>query len=160
MIQNERIALRPVEKEDEGFLLSVYASTRVQELAQVSWSAEQKDAFVRMQFSAQKEHYAAAHPAANHDIICLDQAPVGRVYLSRKEDIFHILDITVLPQYRNAGVGGWVLRKILDEAAKSKKAVTIYVESFNPSLKLFERLGFQKEEENGFHFLMKRYFPS
>ncbi|HEX3153391.1 MAG TPA: GNAT family N-acetyltransferase, partial [Candidatus Angelobacter sp.] len=78
-----------------------------------------------------------------------------RIYLDRQDDVLHILDITVLPQHRNQGTGSLLLRRILEEAGKLGKPVTIYVESFNPSLRLFERLGFQRENEKGFHLLMK-----
>jgi GNAT superfamily N-acetyltransferase len=61
----------------------------------------------------------------------------------------------VLPQYRNQGIGSLLLRRLIDEAGKSAKPATIYIESFNPSLRLFERLGFQKDQEKGFQFLMK-----
>ena len=52
-----------------------------------------------------------------------------------------------------------LLGQIMDEARDTGKAVTIYVESFNPSLRLFERLGFRKDKENGFQLLMK-WVPS
>lgn len=155
MIQPGQVTLRPVEPADDTFLLSVYASTRTDELKQVPWSAEQKEAFVRMQFAAQKQHYAAEHPEARHDIILLDGTPAGRLYLERKADEFHIMDVTVLPQYRNQGAGGVVVRRLLDEAGPLGKPVTIFVETFNPSLRFFEKLGFQREREKGFHFLMK-----
>ena len=155
MSQERKISLRPVEQADDEFLLSVYASTRADELARVPWPPEQKEAFVRMQFEAQKRHYAAQYPKATHDIICVDGAPVGRLYLSRGADEFHILDITVLPQHRNSGTGSFLIRELLEEAKKSGKPVRIYVESFNPSLQLFSRLGFQKVEETGFQFLLQ-----
>jgi hypothetical protein len=37
-----KITLRPVQESDNEFLLKVYGSTREQELAQVPWTAEQK----------------------------------------------------------------------------------------------------------------------
>jgi len=43
----ETLMLRPVSAEDEEFLVSVYAGTRAQEMAQVPWSDEQKKEFVR-----------------------------------------------------------------------------------------------------------------
>jgi ribosomal protein S18 acetylase RimI-like enzyme len=155
MIQPEQVTLRPATTTDEDFLLSVYASTRADELKQVPWSAEQKEAFVRMQFTAQTQHYAAEYPQARHDILLLEGTPVGRSYVDRGEGELHVLDITVLPQYRKQGIGTLLLRRLLDEAGKLGKPVTIYVESFNPSLRFFERLGFQKNQEKGFHFLMK-----
>ena len=153
MIKN--ITLRPVTESDEEFLLAVYASTRAEEMERVPWTAEQKDAFVRMQFAAQKSHYATEYPRASHDVICADGTPVGRIYLDRDAGRLHILDITVLPQHRNAGIGSFLLRQLLQEAAGSSKPVNIYVENFNPSLRLFKRLGFQVAEENGFQLLLK-----
>lgn len=155
MLPAREITLRPITGEDDEFLLSVYASTRSEEMAHVPWSAEQRDAFVRMQFGAQKQHYAAEYPQAVHFMIRADGNPVGRIYLDRGEKAFHILDITILPQHRNAGAGSFVLRQVMEEAARGGKPVTIYVESFNPSLRLFTRLGFQRAEEKGFHLLLQ-----
>ena len=159
MSQAKEISLRPVEQADDEFLLAVYASTRADEMARVPWAPEQKDAFVRMQFHAQKRHYAAQYPKATHEIICVDGTSVGRLYLARAADEFHILDVTVLPQFRNAGTGSFLIRKLLDEAGKAGKPVSIYVESFNPSLRLFSRLGFQKVDESGFQRLL-RWIPA
>lgn len=156
MTSEKKITLRPVTSADEEFLFSVYASTRSEELARVPWTKEQKDAFVRMQFVAQQQHYPAQYPQANHDVISADGVPVGRIYLDGSGEGLHILDVTVLPQYRSAGIGSKVLRQVLDEAARRSVPVTIYVESFNPSLRLFQRLGFQVAEENGFQLLLKK----
>lgn len=155
MSQPQKITRRPVEASDEAFLLQVYTSTRAQELAMVPWEQAQKEVFVRMQFEAQKRHYEAQFPGAAHDIICRDEEPVGRVFLARLPEDFHIADITVLPQERNAGIGSQVLGEIMREASQCGKPVRIYVENFNPSMRLFERLGFRKAEEKGFHFLME-----
>jgi ribosomal protein S18 acetylase RimI-like enzyme len=149
------VRLRPVEAADDAFLLELYASTRAHEMSLVPWGPEQKDAFVRMQFEGQKTHYAAQFPRANHGIICRHETPVGRLYLDRGSEVLHILDITIAPAKRNAGIGSFVLGETLREAGQANKRVTIYVESFNPSLRLFERLGFRKAEETGFHFLME-----
>jgi GNAT superfamily N-acetyltransferase len=153
--RDEQVTLRPVTAADDDFIFSCYASTRAQELAQAPWSPEQKEAFVRMQYTAQKQHYAAEAPHANHDIIYVESTPVGRIFLDRRDNALHILDITVLPQHRNQGTGALLLRRLLDEAGRAGKPVTIYVESFNPSLRFFERLGFLKDHEKGFHLLMK-----
>jgi GNAT superfamily N-acetyltransferase len=151
-----QITLRPVVESDHDFLLSVYASSRAAELAMVPWTGEQKEAFVKQQFSAQTAHYTAEHPGASHEIICRDGVPAGRLYMERRADALHVLDITVLPQHRHAGIGSFILRRVLAEAQTGGKPVTIYVESFNPSLPLFRKLGFQPVSENGFHLLLSR----
>lgn len=154
-IRDEQVTLHPVSAADDDFILQVYASTRAQELAQVPWNAEQKEGFVRMQYAAQKRHYAAEFPRASHDIIYVDATPVGRIYLDRREDALHILDVTVLPQHRGHGAGEVMLRRLLHEAGSMGKPVTIYVESFNPSLRFFERLGFQTDHQDGYQLLLK-----
>jgi ribosomal protein S18 acetylase RimI-like enzyme len=149
------ISLRPVADEDRDFLFSVYSSTRADEMARVPWTAEQKSGFLNMQFTAQTQHYKAEFPAATHEIICVDGRPAGRLYLDRRGDELHILDITVLPEFRNAGVGTILLRRIMAEGGRCGKPVTIYVESFNPSQRLFTRLGFQRAAEQGFSWLLR-----
>lgn len=155
--QNEvKVTLRPVQPEDEALLLELYGSTRAEELSRVPWSTEQKDAFVRMQFLAQTQHYAAEYPRASHHIVCLSGASVGRLYLDRGPERFHILDVTILPRFRGNGVGTAVLEQIAAEAALGGKPVTIYVESFNPSVRLFGKLGFERVSESGFQWLLRR----
>ena len=150
-----KITLRAVQESDNEFLLKVYGSTREQELAQVPWIAEQKQQFVRMQWEAQKNHYAAQHPRATHEIICLEGTDAGRLYLDRSGEKFHILDITLLPEHRNRGAGSFLLGQIMAEAKEAGKPVSIYVETFNPSLRLFQRLGFTPIQQEGFHLLLE-----
>ena len=148
------VALRPVAAADEPLLFEIYASTRAEEMAMVPWNREQQEAFVRMQFAAQQEHYKKLHPDANHDIIMSNGRPVGRLYVARTNEKIEIMDITLLPQDRNMGIGSSLIRDLMDEA-NSSRPLRIYVESFNPSLRLFERLGFKAAEEQGFHLLMQ-----
>lgn len=146
---------RPVQPGDEPFLLGVYASTRMDELAHVPWDEAQREAFLKMQFAAQQMHYQTYHPEATHEIILLKERPVGRVYIDRADRAIQILDITVLPEYRNAGIGTHILKDLQAEAAGAERSITIYVESFNPSLRLFERLGFSQLKDEGVYLLME-----
>jgi RimJ/RimL family protein N-acetyltransferase len=150
------IELRPAVDADRPFLFELYAGTREAELSQVPWPVEQKLAFLEMQFEAQRNHYAATSPNATHEIMIVNGQPAGRLYLDRRADEFHILDITVAPAFRNTGVGSEVLRRVLEEADGAGKAVGIYTETFNPSTRLFGRLGFLPETVDGFLVLLKR----
>jgi ribosomal protein S18 acetylase RimI-like enzyme len=151
-----KITLRPVRESDDSFLLSLYASTRAAEMAMVPWSDEQKDAFVKMQFAGQKSGYASDYPDAQHSVISADDEPAGRLYLSRSPNSFHILDITIAVSSRNSGIGSAVLQEILKEADRAGKSTTIYVENFNPSQRLFERLGFRVSSVKDFTVLLER----
>lgn len=149
------LTLRPVQPADEQFLLRVYACTRDAEMAMVPWSLEQKAAFVRMQFEAQNRHYRIQYPQAEYAIIVDGGRDVGRWWVARKPDGIHILDITLLPEFRGAGLGKRLLRRLQEEAVRAALPLSIYVESFNPSLRLFERLGFRKAKEEGVHWLVQ-----
>jgi hypothetical protein len=102
---DDAVTLRPIDQRDEQFLYEVYASTRVEELAQVAWSDEQKAAFLWMQFRAQHAHYQEHYPAATFDVIVIDGQAAGRLYVNRGADEIRIVDIAILPAWRNRRIG-------------------------------------------------------
>lgn len=154
-LQGSDIKLRPVQPEDDPFLLEVYASTRAEEMALVPWTDEQRQAFLKMQFDAQQNYYQQKYPTADHDIIHLHETPLGRLYVARLEEEVRIVDITLLPQHRGRGIGTHLLTELMNEATNKRLPLRIYVETFNPSLKLFERLGFTQTAQHGMHLLMQ-----
>lgn len=154
--QQESPVLRPVRwVEDEPFLEAVYASTRAAELAMVPWTAEQKAAFCRMQFTAQDAHYRQHYPTAAYFVIEHCGQAIGRLYVDRWEKEIRIMDITLLPEHRGAGLGTRLLRALQEEARGAGKALSIHVEGFNPASRLYERLGFSMKEDKGVYLLME-----
>ncbi|HKP81205.1 MAG TPA: GNAT family N-acetyltransferase [Pyrinomonadaceae bacterium] len=149
------IRLRPFGPDDYDFLVEVYGSTRAEELALVPWTTEQKQAFVRWQLGAQQDHYAQKYPGASHDIIEFNDRKVGRLYVARLDHEIRIADITLLPAERNTGIGTYLIKELLVEGERTGRVVRIYVEEFNPSLHLFERLGFSRGEQHGIYLLME-----
>jgi ribosomal protein S18 acetylase RimI-like enzyme len=149
------IALRPVTPADNGTVFAAYASTRAAEMAMVPWTDEQRGAFLRMQLTAQLTHYQTYHPQAEHQIILADGRPAGRLCLARQSDALHILDLTILPQFRNQGIGTRLLHDLQAEAAPQDKAVRIHVETHAPELRLYERLGFTTIADKGLHLLLE-----
>ena len=149
------ITLRPITFEDEPFLYRVYADTREDELSPLGWDETQKDSFLRMQFNAQHGFYQEQFPAADFDIILAGDQPIGRLYVDRRDDAIRIVDIALLLEHRNAGIGSALLRDLLTEAAATSRPVRIHVERFNPALRLYERLGFTQVSDNGVYYLME-----
>lgn len=150
------ISLRPVSTDDQELLLAIYASTRADELALVSWwTDEQKAGFVKLQSDAQHAHYRTTFPQAEYSVIIVNDRPVGRLYTAELDEELRVLDLTLLPKSRNSGVGSFLLNRLLEQSRGMGKSLTIYIESFSPSLQLLERLGFKKAGENGLYFLMQ-----
>ena len=66
------IGLRPVrDEEDTPFLAFLYASTRLEEVAQTGWPAEAQVQFLLSQFELQSQHYAKFRPNAERMVIDL-----------------------------------------------------------------------------------------
>jgi ribosomal protein S18 acetylase RimI-like enzyme len=149
------ITLRDSTVEDEPFLREVYACTREQELAMTPWNDEQRAAFLRFQFDAQHAHYHEQYPDANYQVILNDTVPVGRMYVARRPGEIKVLDLTVLPQHRNKGIGSRLMSEILSEADNDGKSVLIWVEQTSPAQELFKRLGFSKIETDNYQDLLE-----
>ena len=144
------VSLRPVAPADDEFLLSVYASTREEELAQVAWPPEQKWAFLRMQFEAQRREYDARYPDAQYDLILLDGRPVGRLWIGRDAEEIRLLDIALLPEARNRGVGSVLVTGLIEEARESRRVLRHMVFVLNTGARRFyERHGFVVFEDLG-----------
>lgn len=150
------ITFRPIRPEDYDFLRRLYASTREEELAQVTdWSAEQKETFLSQQFEAQHHHYQKYYPEASFEMILDGEEPIGRLYVSRWEREIRLVDVALVPEARGRGIGSALLRDLLAEGDRTGKTVSIHVERFNPALRLYRRLGFREIEEKGPYFLME-----
>jgi len=144
------VELRPVTESDDQFLLSVYASTRQEELAQAEWPEGQKEMFLRWQFDLQRKEYGARFPDAAYDVILVDQCPAGRIWVGSDEEQIRLLDIALLPEFQNRGVGTALLRQLMEEAAKRGKALRHMVFVLNNDAhRFYERLGFHVIEEFG-----------
>ncbi len=146
--------LRAIRAEDREFLFRVYASTRADELALTDWDETQKQTFLAQQFKAQHHHYQTYYQGARFDLIVLDGEPVGRLYVARWKEEIRIMDIALLPAFRNQGVGGGLLRDLLAEATTTNRRLTIHVERYNPALRLYQRLGFAPVGETGVYLLL------
>lgn len=150
------VTLRPAEAGDEAFLFALYRSTREQELAGWGWSAGQQDAFLKMQFAAQRRHYEASYPDATHRIIVLGERPIGRMLVAREPDAIHLVDIALLPGLRGGGIGTALIRGLLAEGRERGVPVRLSVLKANPALRLYERLGFSLTAESGMHLHLER----
>ncbi len=152
---NAAIELRPIRPGDEPFLYEVYASTRQEELAVVPWDDAQKAAFLQMQFAAQHAHYQEHFAGAAFDIVLVDGQPAGRLYVARWPGEIRIIDVAILPTFRNRQLGTRLITRLQEEAAVARKPVRIHVERLNPALRLYERLGFRTIEDKGVYLFLE-----
>ncbi|MCA1635792.1 MAG: GNAT family N-acetyltransferase [Acidobacteria bacterium] len=159
-VDERAVTLRPVMGEDDEFLLAVYASSREDELAQVQWPEGLKETFLRMQFDAQRAEYEQRHADAEYAVVLVDRRPAGRIWIARPGDEIHLLDIALLPEFQNSGVGTVLLRRLMDEARRAALPLRHYVFVLNTeALRFYERLGFSVIGESGGAYRYMEWLP-
>lgn len=148
-----KITVRDAVGEDMPFFERLFFATRREAFAPLGWDAQQLEALLKMQFNSQTQGYLLQYPDARSYVIETDGTAVGRLITTGE---VLLVDIAVLPESRNLGIGSFVLRRLLDEAKKAKKNVILQVEKSNPAaIRLYERFGFEKTGEDDLYFTMR-----
>jgi GNAT superfamily N-acetyltransferase len=145
-----KLSLRPVTKEDDPFLLEVYASTRAEELDQADWQEGQREVFVRWQFDLQRREYDARFPEARYELVLIGDQPAGRIWVGEDDEQIRLLDIALLPQFQRRGAGALLLKRLMKEAERVGKPLRHMVFVLNNDAhRFYERLGFVVIEDLG-----------
>ncbi|MEO6920601.1 MAG: GNAT family N-acetyltransferase [Collimonas sp.] len=150
------IALRPCTASDLGFLRELYHQLRAAELARVPWPPAHKTAFLDSQFGLQHKHYLTHFSSADFLLIEADGGPVGRFYLSRQAGEFLIVDISLLQQWRNSGIGTALIRHAQTLAQAVESSLNLHVDvTNNAARRLYQRLGFVATLQDGPYTAMR-----
>jgi ribosomal protein S18 acetylase RimI-like enzyme len=148
------IETRIAKIEDDPFLCEVYSSTRIDEVSAWGWEESERNAFLTMQWIMQKNSYQHQFPDAENHIISYEGLNAGRMMLKRTKGIIHLIDISLLPLFRNHGVGSSLLKILQHEALMNQQIIELHVTPHNPARLLYERLGFQQHETLDFYWKM------
>jgi len=153
MISSGLVSLRPATTDDELFLRKLFATTRIDEFKFLA-DPGQLEGLISMQFNLQRQQYEAGYPGADHNIILQNGQPIGRLLVDEGEREVTLVDVALLPECRNLGIGRYLLDQLLTRAASAQKAIRLHVVKTNPARRLYERLGFSIVGEDGMYFEM------
>ena len=119
-------------------------TVRAEEFARVPLPPEQLEMLVRMQYQALRNaSYAMQYPSGN-DIILYDGKAVGRIWIYQGGAEHRLVDIALLPEYRNFGIGSELVKAARSAAWEAGMPLTCSVAVDNAaSLRFHERLGFR-----------------
>lgn len=141
---------------DREFLARLYASTRADELERAGFPLDQREAFCRMQFNAQQHHYTLYFARAVDTLIEVDGVAVGRELIARSSDELFLVDIALLPEFRNRGIGSDRLRRLIDDSRALQCPIRLYAEQGSRAQAWYQRYGFAITGEEGVYFMMQR----
>ena len=142
------LRLRPLRADDEPFLWTMlYHALHVPPGADPPPSEVVRQPEVARYVSGWMERPGDVGFAAE-----VDGQPVGAAWLRRwppgdrgfgylSEDTPE-LSMALVPGHRGRGIGTALLRRLLAEAARDSRAVSLSVSASNPALRLYERFGF------------------
>ncbi|WP_083196956.1 GNAT family N-acetyltransferase [Rhizobium sp. AC27/96] len=149
--------LRPATLDDLPFLRQLYGSFRKDELAHVPWRQEDKQAFLNQQFDLQHRYYIIAFPQTDFLIIEKDGIPIGRLYVNLNAEMWQIIDIGFLPEWRGLGLGSAALKAIQSAASAGKSlGIALHVDRNNPrAYELYQALGFKAVDATETHIGME-----
>ncbi|HUA59411.1 MAG TPA: GNAT family N-acetyltransferase [Verrucomicrobiae bacterium] len=143
----EGVHLRDATVADEPFLFDLYAAVRAPEFALLPEA--QRQHLIRMQYAAQTGAYRAMYPGTGYQIILRGSEPMGRIWITELPGEFRLVDIALLPEGRNRGVGSALLRDLQGRAQAEGKRISSSVFRFNPgSLRWHQKLGFRVVSED------------
>jgi len=146
--------------DDEPLLFALFADTKAAEFAPLGLSAQQLQPLLEMQFRARQQSYALAYPAAVDMILCReDGTAVGRHLVERQTDCYRCIDLAILPDYRNRGIGAWAIRQIQQVAALEAVPFRLCVAKTGSALRLYERLGFVRASGDALSYEMEWRAP-
>lgn len=147
------IRLQPAKAEDTEFLLKLFASTR-EEFKMLIGDEGQLAALVSMQFNFQRQQFQDGYPESKDHLVLLNEKPVGRILVDESDATITLIDVALLPEYRNRGIGRQLLDNLIEQARGAQKPVILHVSKINRARNLYERLGFRQVSEDGMYYEM------
>ena len=68
--------------------------------------------------------------------------PVGRLLVCMRNNMLHLVDLSLLPRFRGNGIGTQLMTEILEEARNARVPVKVKVRKESGAIRFVERLGF------------------
>ena len=135
--------LRPATAEDDAFLYAVFCTTWEQEVASLP-DPNLVQHFLRIQYTAQNRRFAQRFPGYERWLVTHRGKRAGRFFLHRSPSLLHVVELTLLPEFRSRGIGSAVLRGVLDQAAAAGQSVSLRVARRNVrAAELYGSIGFR-----------------
>lgn len=148
----------PISKKQLRFLRDLYCVSRDEEIAQANLPAKQLKTFLHQQFELQQKHYDKHYQQADKFIVRYQDKDIGRIYwrIDKELNSLHLIDITLLREFRNQGFGDYLMRKFISKAQELTMDMTLYVDPLKKAFKWYQTLGFETESKLQNHCLMRK----
>ncbi|WP_051303501.1 GNAT family N-acetyltransferase [Psychromonas aquimarina] len=146
---------RPVTAQDNDILRELYCACRDDEAANSGMPAEMVKTFLEQQFALQQKHYYQVYDPAGFKVLEYQGRVIGRLYSESKGKDIRLIDISLFREYRNLGIGTFLIKQLQERAMHNQSTLSLHVHSCSPALKLYLTLGFNKIEMKNEYLYMQ-----
>ncbi len=137
------LTVRPAAPQDADFLRTLFMAVQRPSFAAVPLSDAQLTQMLDMQYQAQTQSHAAAHPDAVDHLLLKGKMSVGRLSAKRTAAGIHLIDFAIVPDHQAKGIGTSVLKAVCAHAHEQGHGITLQVFKGNSAQRLYQRLGFK-----------------
>lgn len=146
-----RIDFRPATADDFGFLFQLHKDTLGPYVDQV-WGWDDED---------QRAHLRRTIDYDATQVIVADEVDIGRLKVERRQHEVYLGLIEIAPSHQGRGIGGQIVRGVLDDAFADGKRVCLNVLRVNTAAhRLYRRLGFAEAAASEIRFAMVAQPPA
>jgi GNAT superfamily N-acetyltransferase len=79
---------------------------------------------------------------ASDQIVLLAGRDIGLMEVERRSDFWILKKLYLLPAYQRQGIGGYLLRRLIEDAKSARVGLQLTVLEVNPARRFYERHGF------------------
>ncbi|MHC4341279.1 MAG: GNAT family N-acetyltransferase [Planctomycetota bacterium] len=145
-MDTDSVRLRPARADELEFLRTVHREAMRPHI-EATWGFWDE--------SVQRKRFDDKTDPSTHEVIEFAGRPIGCRWVSRHPDALELVRLWILPEAQGRGIGTFLVRRLLAEAARSHLAVRLRVMKVNPAHRLYRRLGFRIAGETETHYLME-----
>lgn len=142
-IAGQATVIRRATAEDEAFVYDVFCTGWEQEVSAMP-NPSLVQHFLRIQYTSQNRRFQSRFPDHERWVVMHDGKRAGRLFLHRSPSVLHVIDMTLLPQFRSAGIGSGIVHALFREAREHGQLVSMRVSRRNVrAANLYNSLGFR-----------------
>lgn len=138
--------LRKAEETDIDFMMELKRATLKVYIDQI-WGWEEE---------YQRNDTLECFYLGNTKIISVNGITIGIVETNTVDNIFHIVELEILPEYQGKGIGSAIICEIIKNEKSKSREIEVGCFKINSSaINLYKRMGFRIYNETDTHYLMK-----
>jgi len=143
-----------------AFMQQLYSSTRCADVRMGGCDLATESLLQNLQFKAQQTCFETEFPNADLALILERDRPIGRLYVDYGPAEIRILDVCLLPEYRNRGIGLGLLRSLQAHGERMRLPLRINILLGSPAQRLLLRCGFDILAIDGIYNVMEWLPPA